>query len=66
MTIWLHPLTSLPVITSCQNSFIYSAIATSSGSELKKKLKKKKKKNKDKNKTRKKQIKKKNSAPDCE
>lgn len=59
MTVWFHLLTSPLVITSCQNGFLYSALATSSESDLKKQ-KKKKGKNKQTN------QKKQNSAPDCE
>lgn len=36
MTVWFHLLTSPLVITSCQIGFLYSALATSSGSDLKK------------------------------
>lgn len=46
MTVWFHLLTSPSVITSCQNGFLYSALATSSGSGLKKTGKKGKKKRK--------------------
>lgn len=53
MTVRFHLLTSPLVITSCQNGFLYSALATSSGSNLKKQNKKERKKQK-------------NSAPDCE
>lgn len=58
MTVWFHLLTSPLVITTCQNDFLYSALATSRGSDLKNKPKKKKRE--------KKQTKKQNSAPDCE
>lgn len=55
MTVWFHLLTSPLVITSCQIGFLYSALATSSGSDLKKKKtqqnKNKKQKRKTKNKT---------------
>lgn len=52
MTVWFHLLTSPLVITSCQNGFLYSALATSSESDLKKQ-KKKKGKNKQTNKPKK-------------
>lgn len=50
MTVWFHLLTSPLVITSCQIGFLYSALATSSGSDLKKKKKLNKTKNKKQNK----------------
>lgn len=50
-TVWFHLLTSPLVITSCQNGFLYSALATSSGSNLKNKKEKEKTKQNKKNKT---------------
>lgn len=62
MTVWFHLLTSPLVITSCQIGFLYSALATSSGSDLKKTQNNNKNPKQKKNKTKEKQ----NSAPDCE
>lgn len=51
MTVLFHLLASPLVITSCQNGFLYNALATSCGSDLKNKKKKEKRKKKQQKKT---------------